>query len=222
MITIGISSYNQAEFLSDAIQSALDQTFPCEIIVVDDGSTDGSLEIARGFPVKVISQVNKGMASARNTAIMNMDGSHFLPLDSDDMLVPRAVERFREIIIENDPDIIAPSFKCFGVGNETVILEKNLNLEDFRANNRLPYCSVIRKESLLEVGGYNPNPKLWGVNDYHLWVDLLKRGKKLVTIPEPLFLYRTKESSMWTEAAQHEEDWRAVLAQDHPELYADA
>src|SRR3990167_2888452 len=83
-ISVIIPSYNQASYLPDAIESVLTQKVaPHEIIVVDDGSTDGSLEIARKYAVKVIVQVNKGLPSARNTGIMNATGDYILPLDAE-------------------------------------------------------------------------------------------------------------------------------------------
>ncbi len=90
-ISIVIPSYNQQEYLPDAIESAIKQG--CEVIIVDDGSTDNSLAIAQKYPVKVVSQVNKGLASARNCGIMNATTDYVLFLDADDILEDNAVER---------------------------------------------------------------------------------------------------------------------------------
>lgn len=219
-ITIGIPSYNQQEYLSDAIDSALAQTVTCEIIVVDDGSTDNSLEIARRYDnkIKLISQVNKGLASARNTIIMHMTGDFLLPLDADDMLKENAVEKILEII-ESDPhaDIVAPSFKTFGTTNQEVIIG-DANVFDFLEANRIGYFSAIRKTKLLEIGGYSPRMDL-GFEDWHLWINLLNRGVKLVTLKDILVLYRTKEQSMITEAEKHRPKLEAQIKKDFPELY---
>lgn len=213
---IGIASYNQQEYLSEAIESALDQTVNCKIIVCNDGSTDNSLEIARKYPVRVIDQVNKGLALARNTIIMNSDDDFILFLDADDMLLETAVQRIEETIDENpDADIIAPSFKTFGTSNEQVILMPNPVLEDFKTGNRIGYCSAIRKSALLEVGGYSPR-MVEGWEDYHLWFNLLTRGKKIVTIPEVLWLYRTKEKSMWKDSVEHSDKLWAQIKKDFP------
>lgn len=220
MITIGIPSYNQQDYLCDAIDSALAQTVPCEIIVVDDGSTDNSLEIARryGNKIKVISQVNKGLASARNTIIMNMMGDFLLPLDADDVLLPNAVEKILDAI-EKDPhaDIIAPSFKTFGTTNQEVIIG-DANVMQFLEANRIGYFSAIRKSKLLEIGGYSPR-MTWGYEDYHMWINLLNRGAKLVTLKDILVLYRTKTESMITVAQAHHEELMAQIKKDFPELY---
>lgn len=224
MINIIVPSYNQAGYLREALDSCLNQTEHCFITIVDDGSTDNSLEIAREYAkegnVQVISQTNKGLASARNTGIMNTrnDDDYLLFLDADDVLLPDAIEKIEKVIEETNADIIAPSFKCFGKGDDTIILMLNPTIEDFKTGNRVGYCQAIKREVLLEVGGYNPK-MVWGAEDYDLTFDLLKRGKKLVTIPDILWLYRTKENSMWTETAKHQEEFMNQIKINHPTIF---
>lgn len=209
-LSIVIPSYNQQEYLPDAIESALNQTVQCEIIVIDDGSTDYSLEIAKKYPVKVVSQVNKGLSSARNTGILNATGDYILPLDADDILLPNCVEKILEKIKETDADVVAPSFKCFGKGQDIIILMQNPTIEDFKTGNRVGYCSAIKTSVLKEVGGYSPR-MVQGWEDYHLWFNLLQIGKKIVTIPEVLWLYRTKDNSMWTESTKYSDElWKQI------------
>ena len=219
-ISVVIPSYNQQDFLSDAIESAINQTVkPLEIIVVDDGSTDSSLKIARKYPVKVISQVNKGLSSARNTGIMNATGDYILFLDADDILKENCIERISEVILATQSDIVSLSFKTFGIVNSEVILMPKPTLEDFKSANRVGYCSAIKRSVLLEIGGYNPK-MLWGWEDWDLWIDLLKREKTITTIPEVLWLYRTKERSMIHVANEHGEELSTQMKKNHPEIYA--
>lgn len=217
-ISIIIPCFNQAEYLSDAVQSALDQNVKCEVIVINDGSSDSSLEVANGFPVKVIDQTNKGLPAARNTGIMNATGDYILPLDADDIIVENCIEKILYVIEQTDADIVAPSFKCFGINNGEVVLDKSLTLEMFKTANRIGYFSAIRKEALLEVGGYSPR-MYWGYEDFHLWFDLLKRGKTLVTIQEPLVLYRTKEKSMIHDALAHHDELISQIMKDHSTIW---
>lgn len=219
MISIVIPSYNQRDFLADAIDSAL-LNKPDEIIIVDDGSTDHSLEIAQKYAtehpnIKVISHVNKGLASARNTGIMNATNDWILFLDADDILMEGSLEKIQKVIDATDADIIAPSFKTFGTSNEIVQLMPNPTLEDFRTGNRIAYCAMFRKSALLEVGGYSPR-MTWGYEDLHLTINLLSRGKSLVTIPEPLWLYRTKEHSMIHDAQAHHQELLDIINKDFP------
>jgi len=219
-ITVGIPCYDQAQYLVDAIDSVLTQTVgPHEIIVCNDGSPDNTKDIIKNYPqVKYIEQVNKGLASARNSIIMNMTGDYLLPLDSDDMMMENCIEKITEVIEKTNADIVAPSFKCFGKHTDQVILMPNPRLEDFKSGNRIGYFSAIKKEVLLEVGGYNPK-MIWGWEDYDLWFDLLKRSKEIITIPEVLMLYRTKERSMINVANEHGDELWQQIHKNHPDVF---
>lgn len=215
-LSVIISNFNQAETLMEAIDSALSQTVRCQVIYVDDGSTDDSLVLAKTYPeITVISQVNKGLASARNTGIMWAHGDYVLPLDADDILEPICVERILAVAEKTNADIIAPSIRCFGLREQVVTLMENPVLEDFKVGNRIPYCSAIKLSALLAVGGYSPK-MVEGYEDYHLWVNLLTRGNRIVTIAEPLVRYRIKEHSMITEANKHKDKLMGQIYTDFP------
>lgn len=228
-ISVIVPVYNQAEYLEDCLESVYGQNVH-EIIVVNDGSTDGSGEIAERFmfrqfpgiesPVKVIHQVNKGLASARNTAIMNATGQWILPLDSDDILKENAIQRFTEVIYQTQqeaPDIIAPSFECFGLREDKVILG-GFNLEQLRQANRLGYFSLIKRSKLLEIGGYSPKMR-WGFEDYHLWFNLFSRGAKILVLDDILVKYRIRSNSMITEANMHSDELMGQIKKDFPHLW---
>lgn len=222
-VTIGIPCFKQAEYLPDALESALDQLIiapnQIEVIVVNDGSPDNTTKIAQNYGVKVIEQVNKGLASARNTAIMNMTGDAFFPLDADDMIVPTAIELMIKKMEDTGADIVAPSLKCFGEGNAVITVMEKPQLNDFREGNRIPYAALIKKETLLELGGYSPRmAKGW--EDMHFWINALTRGRRIETLQEPLLLYRTKKESMWLEAEQYRPELEAQIRKDFPFFYA--
>lgn len=227
-ISIIIPVYNQGEYLENCLESAYNQTVPAhEIIVINDGSTDDSKEIAERYmfkglpliesPVRVINQVNKGLASARNTGIMASTGDYILPLDADDMLMENAIEVFTREAQTTNADIIAPSFKEYGKSDRDVILS-NFTMEDLKIANRLPYCSLVRRSALVEVGGYNPKMK-WGYEDYDLWFDLFKRGKSIAVLQEVLMKYQVKERSMIHEANEHGEELLNQIKKNHPTIF---
>lgn len=217
-ITVGIPCWNQAQYLPEAIESVLNQTVkPHEIFVCNDGSPDETRYVAKSYPVKYIEQVNKGLASARNTILMNMTGDYFYPLDADDKMAPNCLELITKAIEETDADIIAPSFRCFGENVGDVLLMPDPKLEDFKAGNRIGYFSAIKKEALLEVGGYSPR-MIHGYEDLHLWINLLSVGKRVVTIPEYLIFYRTKKESMITDAQKHHSELMTQIYKDFPRL----
>ena len=94
LVTVAIPCYNQAHFLSEAIESVLAQSYPrFELIVVDDGSTDNTSEVAARYPrVRLIRQDNQGLAAARNTGLRQGKGDYLVFLDADDRLVSNALE----------------------------------------------------------------------------------------------------------------------------------
>ena len=95
LVSILIPAYNAERWIADAIRSALAQTWPNkEIIVVDDGSADQTLQVARGFASKsvlVTTQPNRGAAAARNHAFSLGQGDYIQWLDADDLLAPDKV-----------------------------------------------------------------------------------------------------------------------------------
>jgi glycosyltransferase involved in cell wall biosynthesis len=106
LVSILIPAYNAEEFIADAIRSAIAQTWRHkEIIVVDDGSTDGTAEVARGFASKnvvVVSKENQGAATARNRAFQLSQGEYIQWLDADDLLAPDKIERQFAALCEGD------------------------------------------------------------------------------------------------------------------------
>jgi glycosyltransferase involved in cell wall biosynthesis len=94
LVSVIIPCYNQARFLGEAIESVLSQSYPhFEVVVVDDGSTDNTQEVASRYPgVRCIRQENRGLAGARNEGIRRSRGSYLVFLDADDRLLPEALE----------------------------------------------------------------------------------------------------------------------------------
>src|SRR5918994_645327 len=94
LVSVVIPCYNQARFLGEAIESVLAQSYPhFEVIVVDDGSTDNTSEVAASYAgVRCIRQDNQGLAGARNTGIRESKGSYLVFLDADDCLLPDALK----------------------------------------------------------------------------------------------------------------------------------
>ena len=95
LVSVHITAYNYGRYLAEAIRSCLTQTYqPLEIIVVDDGSTDNSREIAAGFPdVNYVYQENPGLSAAHNNALRHSQGEFIQFLDADDTLSPTKIQR---------------------------------------------------------------------------------------------------------------------------------
>ncbi|MDT0632213.1 glycosyltransferase family 2 protein [Rubrivirga litoralis] len=97
LVSVLVTAYNAEPWLAETLGSALAQTYPnVEVVVVDDGSTDGTLRVARGFEgprVQVVGQVNAGACAARNRALAESNGDLVQYLDADDLLAPDKIER---------------------------------------------------------------------------------------------------------------------------------
>ena len=110
-LSVIIPLYNVEAYVSKAADSIASQAFDgLEVIVVDDGSTDNSLEVCmnhlRGVDVIVISQENKGLSGARNAGILTATGDYIMFLDSDDFLLPNSLNKIVSILESKQPDVV--------------------------------------------------------------------------------------------------------------------
>lgn len=190
-VSVIITCYNYGEYLADAIQSVLNQSYKdFELIVVDDGSTDSTFKVCKRYlGVKYIYQTNRGLPSARNIGLMNSTGNYILPLDADDMIAPTYLEKAVKLLKETNSDIIYPDLQFFGDRNDRAICNAPFDKIHLRQENLLPYCSMIRKECLSQCGGWNVK-MIYGFEDWELWIELFERGYKFTRLPEFMFLYR--------------------------------
>lgn len=207
--SIIIPLFNQAEFVAQCIESALAQTYcNTEIVVVNDGSTDDSLAVARRYPVMIVDQANKGLAGARNAGVMNSTGQFILPLDADDWIDPTYLEKTVSKM-QGFVGIVSTDMQRFGVHDQLLPAEIR-TLEQQIKSNFIPVCSLIDRNAFLDTGGYNSVAP--GYEDWHLWIDILKRGWKMAIVNESLFHYRCREHTMTHEAgARHSELHEAIL-----------
>jgi glycosyltransferase involved in cell wall biosynthesis len=203
-VSIIIPCYNQAQYLPDAIESALEQTVPCEVIVVNDGSPDNTSEVAKRFPVKLIEKENGGLSSARNAGIKEAQGEWILTLDSDDIITSDIVEKCIERA-SGGYDIVGTFQHEFG-DSDTKWANNNLTpgFEDFKKANQINCCSLYKKEIWEKIGGYDENMRLC-YEDWDFWLRATKQGYKVGIVPEFLFYYRKHGKTMISNAREHHE-----------------
>jgi glycosyltransferase involved in cell wall biosynthesis len=191
LVSIVIPSHDYGRFLDEAISSACSQTHrPVEVIVIDDGSTDDSLEVARRHPVKVVAQANRGVCMARNRGAAEASGPFLMCLDADDVLEPTYVAACMTALSEAPPHVAYAytAMRLFGTVEE-VFASRPFDPRQLVKHTFVNSSALIRTEVFRAVGGFGPTWTL-GLEDYELWIRLLDRGYHGVLVPEPLLRYR--------------------------------
>lgn len=204
-VTIIIPCYNQAHWLPDAIESALSQTIPCDVIVVNDGSPDNTSSVAQNYAVRLIEKENGGLSSARNAGIRKAKTTWVLTLDADDKIAPDFVEKCLAKAKTTNADIIGTGQQEFGDSNRQYQFLDNPSHEDFRSANRINCCSLFKKEIWESIQGYDENMKL-GYEDWDFWLRATQKGYKVSVVNEFLFFYRKHGISMVTTARKHHKE----------------
>ena len=185
LVSVIIPTYNRLPFLVPALNSVLEQTCRIhEIIVVDDGSTDGTVEfLHKNFPaVSVISQKNQGVSSARNTGIRKATGEWIALLDSDDLWLPEKIEKQVHFLSRNKSYQACQTLeKWIRNGNHVIppkYLDKSENGLFQRSLQRCIICpsSVLLHSTIFkEIGLFDESLPL--CEDYDFWIRLLLKNK---------------------------------------------
>ena len=204
LVSVVMPVYNRENYVADAIESVLGQTFAdFEFIIVDDASTDGSLEILKRYAAKdsrirlLQHRRNLGTACARNTGIHESTGAYVTSMDSDDVSLPRRLEKQVELLNEQ------PSIGGVGVdGNQVTADLKFLQAYNCATNSSFIALNMLisgptlikatvmtRREYIDESKGFRPELK--SGEDYEFYLRMVwMLGIRYTNISEVLYLYR--------------------------------
>ena len=207
-ISIIVPAYNVEKYIEDCLASLVKQTFKdFEVIVINDGSSDLTPEIANVFQncdkrFKLISQKNKGLSAARNTGLNNVQGQYVTFLDSDDWVSENYLEGLYSAIKQNDSDIAAAT-----------IIRKRPKSEKYRVHyteekvyetlqEKLDICNIpkccyvwnkLYKVDLVKNRKFQEGKYFEDV----LWIpEIIKASDKLVTVPDIKYYYRVTKGSI--------------------------
>lgn len=221
-VSIIIPCFNYGRFLAEAIESALEQTHaPRDVIVIDDGSTDDSYEVASRFvpAVAALTQPNQGLVATLNRGLREAEGEYFVILSADDVLRPTYVETLLAALLRQAGAAYAYSEMEYFGARSGVFPAKPFSPALLLAGNYINATALTRRADALAVGGFHSNPRnAW--EDWDFWLRLLESGKDGVAVPEPLLRYRRHESTSRNPPSR----WRALqalraVAAMHPALY---
>jgi len=238
-VSIVIPCYNYGHMLDKAIASAVNQNynFIQEVIVVDDGSTDGTHDVAmqwalRHGHVKIIQQENSGVAEARNVGWQHADSKYVVFLDADDEIEPEFVATLVPALEENpnagfaytgvrvplpDGTEFMPWDWKYQTERHQVISHRiwpqsfNFDAQMERAN-QVPTCCLVRRKALLRAGGYRSRycPLGAGSEDAEMFLRLGSHGWSGIYIPSranALFVHRHGEGTVSGREGYEEPDW---------------
>lgn len=213
LVSTIMPAYNAEQYIEAAIESVLAQTYEnWELMVVDDGSIDGTAEIVRRFAasdarIKYIYQANQMLARARNNGIRHSEGSLIAFLDSDDLWLPEKLELQVAAIEAERADLVFSDGWVFvdeDAADETQPYGARSGCfsgaEMFRLGfieNQIPVLSVlVRRDVLMRANCFDEDPCYRNCEDYDLWMRLADGGAVFYGMPDKLFRYRHRSGSM--------------------------
>ena len=198
LVSVIIPAFNAAAYLAESIRSVLSQDFPhIEIIVIDDGSTDSTLSVARQFGdvVRTVAGPHLGLAAARNRGIAISQGDLLLHLDADDLLTEGSITA-RVKALGSAFDIITGRLECFFSPDVREDVERRFILPEHTVHGHLPGTSIVRAASFRQFGLLDES---FSVNaDLDWWVRARDLGARIGTVDEVVVRRRIHGRNMST------------------------
>lgn len=213
MISVIIPAYNVGKYIEECIFSLVNQTYKdIEIIIVDDGSTDNTREIIRGFEIeypyiKCYDQVNSGVSVARNFGLQKATGDYIIFVDPDDYLDEKMLEHMYEKMMENNSDIVICGHNIFYEENPNEYIKNIYNIDDTKTYNNIETINMMLE---LKVKGYvwdklfrrinliNHNFKFEEGRYVQDWYPVFREvalAQRISFINKPLYFYRQRKTS---------------------------
>lgn len=206
-VSVIIPAYNAEPYIGASLRSVMGQTYRhIEILVVDDGSTDTTAGIVAGYAQKddriiLISQQNKGLAAARNSGIARATGEYICILDSDDIMLPKKIER-QLVYMEAHPDCDITYSDLYHFIDDTTriyhhpmpAVGNDVYTSLLYGNSINPNAVFFRRSVYERFGGFDES--LLSAEDWDYWLTIAYRGARFMYQPERLTLYRMRANSL--------------------------
>ena len=210
-ISIIITNYNKSKYIDRAIRSCINQIIfkkNIEIIVVDDCSTDNSLDIISEFKEDInilTNNINKGVAFSSNLGLSKASGKYFIRVDADDYISTLATEIFSQIL-DNNEDLDYVYADHYRVDTRGLKIEK-VQLNTLDSLYRHGAGILMRTSALNKIGGYDE--ELRNCEDFDLILRLQKSGSRGYYLPLPLYRYYIHGDNM-TLTSERSDYWTIV------------
>jgi glycosyltransferase involved in cell wall biosynthesis len=207
-ISVVLPVYNGEKYLAEAIDSILAQSFKdFELIMIDDGSTDGSLKILQQFQkrdprVRLVARENRNLATTLNDSIDLARGNWIARMDQDDIALPHRFERQLHWLDQTGADITGSWIKPFGTSGSHVLKHPQTDAAikmEMLFGAPFAHPSVMMRSVLAKRLRYD---KTWeGAEDYEIWVRAAQNGWLMTNVPEVLLMYRQHDKQISTKAS---------------------
>lgn len=207
LVSVVIPYFNARDHIAETINSVIDQTFKdLEIIIVDDGSTDNTFDIIQSFGsrIKSFRWENRGASAARNKGTELSSGEYIQYLDSDDLLLPSAIEKRIEVFNKTNADVVYSSWQELIEDKSGAYQKgkvKDHSLEDIHSNIEIalftkfwapPAAYLFRSRLVKKIGGFREGLKFG--EDARFVFDLAAYGAKFAKIQQVGAYYRMRQS----------------------------
>lgn len=213
LMTIVTPFYNAGAYFAQTYRSVMNQTFPWfEWVIVDDGSDcQEDLELLqklsqRDARIVLLHQKNCGLAGARNAGIRQAQTDIIVPLDADDLLAPQYLE-YTYFGLYFHPEASWCYTDTVGFGQQEYVWRYPWNARKLKTYNYLTATAAIRKQALIEAGGYRVEKQSY-YEDWRFWLQMLSMHKYPVHVKGYLFWYRRKDNGMLSGIRQDAEKKR--------------
>jgi glycosyltransferase involved in cell wall biosynthesis len=197
LVSIVVLCHNYGRFLAEAVESALAQNYPhLELIVIDDGSTDDSLEVASRYQdrAKVLTQPNQGLARTCNRGAREAAGEYFLFLSADDRLEPTYVSELGAALRRTPEASFAYcAAQLFGAESGVAPARPFSAFSLIRGRNYINGSALTRRADYLAAGGYPEDLGEGAFDDWDFWLTMVERGHRGTYVPKPLLVWRRHE-----------------------------
>jgi hypothetical protein len=217
-VSVVIPVYNLRTFLPEAIDSALAQTVPVEVVVVDDGSTDGSGDVAASYGARVrcVRQENRGLSAARNAGIAHASGDLLQFLDADDRILPEKAAT-AIAVFDADPSAGVVYSGCRFIDETNRVLPQHGWSRDEGAvlprlvlgNLINPVAAIVRRGLVEAAGGFDE--ALTSLEDWDVWLRITRDGALWRCVDQPLAEYRVRDAGMHQNVGRMRENRIRVL-----------
>ena len=213
LVSVIIPVYNGERYLAEAIESALAQTYrPIEVIVLDDGSTDGSGDVAKRFtsPVRYYFQPNAGLGAARNKGISLALGSVFAFLDADDVWLEDKLTRQMAVLDDNpELDMVFGYAKQFNSPELDEQSKRKIRPSDEVLPGYVAGTMLIKRDAFYRVGLFETD---WRVGEFIDWyLKAMEQGLKSFLLPKVVMKRRIHENNMGIRERKHQTDYARIL-----------